>query len=378
MPRLTGALALRQASPHGEMFTLSRLIIGTCSSDPRMQYSAGLDPYYPGIDIWFYNTAAETAWNDQEVLVLDTFRIRWGLSRYQSVMLAACTTHIGSAVYGNRPGNCDNIVLLGSILERDPLTNNVLMCREGPFIHTVRVLATLKSSMAAYFHHGDIVLPQPCAGRGFPSRMSEIGDDWCFPPMSYWVGFNQSYAQVRQSYRDQERHLIDGAFTAWTQSSPQFPETPMPFDVLAAMYSTPQCNCAVGSEWYLENPTVYNCTIISPIRSWWQGNYTAVMHAQPWTTPTTQTTTTTRYCDGLWCGNYTAIFRRWAQYSHGIQSQEWYNPDYHSWMLPYIPPLNQSAPMVPFHPTLVHPYPLMDPHPYAPRIWQPGQPADGS
>jgi len=147
----------------------------------------------------------------------------------------------------------------------------VFLCEQGPFVHIVRMTATLRSSPLLLLHLDDQVSPQSCAERGFPTMVPRLGrPDHCYPPSELWFS-NASALGLCGPY---ESGLIAG-FAGYAQQQ-GLQE--------AVLNNNAACNCLPGTEVAAACPKLPGgqpLAAASPVRDWWHGQEWPG-YLQPW------------------------------------------------------------------------------------------------
>ena len=307
---IAGKLALAQSGPMGSIYYNSTVEYGQCMPD---DWPVTEDHCYPGVTLHYSGSKALESYESALSSALAAFTSSNNIDPEHARRLAACSCHPDSET-SSRDGvsfdgphtECNVTELgIGSYVHENPRDHSTLMCNQGPWMHQLAFLATLKSSPMLYFHQSDSLEPHGCAYRGYPAYLGvatppanpvPYGDehtlDHCYPPSTLWAReeINGTNPDVLSMQRIETALL--GRHGA--------PSGPTLFDgmvaerhLIADLYgSTPECNCLPGSnmslgldqaavataaEFDLANvsalctATNHSVNVSSPIRDWWRG-----------------------------------------------------------------------------------------------------------
>jgi len=291
---LVGAFAFAAAGPYGSLYRGVSPQAGGCKkSGPTRAHSC-----YPGVTEHFVSKSGPVLSDVSKAAALASFATDHHLELEFVERLASCSCHPESAVGAGMSATLCNVTELGvgSITHVDPTNGTYyeLMCNQGPWVHQLAVVATMKSSPLIYLHQYDQLVPAHCDQRGFPAYLGvatppaptlPFGDsrviDHCYPPSTLWAReeINATNADVIRTTQ------IEGAITGSGNNTYAL------YDVYAhvlalpeLMNNTMECNCLPGSGVFngsdpgagpgvpaMCNYTTQPATTHSPIRDWWGG-----------------------------------------------------------------------------------------------------------
>lgn len=221
---LNFVLATMQASPGGTSFVKATTNASSCSL--RGFAEAGTeDTCFTGAKL-FGGEAVDSS-------ALAAYDKTHGLESGTAANMVGCSCLSGSS---QRAGlDCSKVTnLMGSWVHT--FVGEDLICLQGPFDHTVRVLATLKTSPFAPMHAADHVLPQTCKDRGF-EKPSPYDPDHCYPPSTLWWSNHSLLLATLQ---------VEGVLTGFFDGSRKLAK--------GTGRDIASCNCLAGSRIVKEIP----------------------------------------------------------------------------------------------------------------------------
>jgi len=172
---------------------------------------------------------------------LDQYAKRWSLDKDTALDIFTCTCDPGSVSRNSLDeGVCESFPFVGSFVHRDPETQEGLVCNHGPYIHALRSLAVLKSSVQLPMHMHDTVSPVTCDKLGFPEEMPR--QSGCYPPLREFTRERADVDKGTVGLQRLENYLVnDGGMARFVASNGLNP----------MLNNGPACNClpqsAVGS-----------------------------------------------------------------------------------------------------------------------------------